>query len=142
MIVYFDTSALIKLYAIEPGSEKARELWDRAEPAAASVLLYPEVLATFARKRRELGDSSSISNLVDAFEADWPTLLQIPLDAEILAVVRAVLGRHPLRGADAVHLASALQVQRITEVEVHFACADQPLLDSAIAEGLLVEKTS
>lgn len=142
MIVYFDTSALIKLYAIEPGSEKVRELWDAAAPAAASVLLYAEVMATFARKRRELQDTTTTLALIDAFATDWPTLLQIPLDAEVLALTRPVLERHALRGADAVHLASAIQIRRIAEAEVHFAGADQALLAAAGAEGLLVEAIS
>jgi prevent-host-death family protein len=45
LIVYFDTSALIKLIFDETGSELAVELWDRAQLLVSSQLVYPEARA-------------------------------------------------------------------------------------------------
>ncbi|HVT17945.1 MAG TPA: type II toxin-antitoxin system VapC family toxin [Thermoanaerobaculia bacterium] len=53
MILFLDTSALVKLYIAEPGSERMRAAAARAEPVAVSVLAFAEIHATFARRRRE-----------------------------------------------------------------------------------------
>lgn len=47
-----------------------------------------------------------------------------------------LLSRHSLRGADAIHLASALLVQGALKEKVTFACADGRLVTTARAEGL------
>ncbi|MGI8418185.1 MAG: PIN domain-containing protein, partial [Nakamurella sp.] len=52
MIVYLDTSALVKLVFDEPGSELAAELWDRAESVVSSQLIYPEARAAAAAAHR------------------------------------------------------------------------------------------
>ena len=52
MIVYFDTSALIKLYVDELGAKSAREAAVAAELIATSMLTYAEMRSAFARKRR------------------------------------------------------------------------------------------
>ena len=44
LIVYFDTSALVKLIFNEPGSEDAAELWDRADPRGVRAARVPEPL--------------------------------------------------------------------------------------------------
>ena len=44
--------------------------------------------------------------------------------------------RHPLRGFDAIHLASALMLKRALGEEVIFAAADVRLLQAAGAERL------
>ena len=56
MIVYFDTSALMKRYLTEVDSPAVESLWNQATLIGASEILYPEMAATFARKRREVPD--------------------------------------------------------------------------------------
>lgn len=45
LIVYVDTSALVKLVFDEDGSDVAAEPWDRADALVASVLTYAEARA-------------------------------------------------------------------------------------------------
>ena len=47
-LVYFDSSALVKLVVDEDGSDLAAELWDGCDAALASRLAYPEVRAALA----------------------------------------------------------------------------------------------
>ena len=54
MIVFFDTSVLVRCYLAEAGTTDAVSLWNQAHSRAGSVLLAAEMLATFARKRREV----------------------------------------------------------------------------------------
>jgi hypothetical protein len=51
-LVYFDSSALVKLVVEEAGSQLAAELWDGCDAALASRLAYPEVRAALAAAAR------------------------------------------------------------------------------------------
>lgn len=137
MIVYFDTSALLKRYIAETDSDAVLNLWKDAALAVSSQLLYAEMIATFARKLREQPASAA---LIDAarqtFCDDWNTLYRISINDDVNRRVEALLARHALRGADSVHLASALLMRDLTADEVTFACADVALLKAARAEGL------
>ena len=139
MIVFFDTSALIKRYLAEAGSDIVVELWSNATLCVVSQLLYAEMIATFARKRREEpGDAAAIDERQQAFRTDFQTLTRIGLEDDVHRLVDLLLDRHPLRGADTVHLASAMLVRDVLNEQVTFACADIKLVTAARAEGLLV----
>ncbi|HMA95950.1 MAG TPA: type II toxin-antitoxin system VapC family toxin [Polyangiaceae bacterium] len=137
MIVYFDTSALVKRYIHESDSNTVIEHWRNAQLAVSSQLLYAEMIATFARKRREQPTSAMlIDSAEQTFRNDWQTLHRILLDDIVNQWVDRLLVRHSLRGADAVHLGSALRLRDIVQTEVVFACADRELVKAANAEGL------
>jgi uncharacterized protein len=52
LILYLDTSTLVKLYAEEEGTETVERAADEAEAIATSVVAYAEPRAAFARKLR------------------------------------------------------------------------------------------
>jgi uncharacterized protein len=47
-VVYFDSSAFVKLVVEEEGSDLAAALWDGCDAAVSSRLAYPEVCAALA----------------------------------------------------------------------------------------------
>jgi uncharacterized protein len=53
LIAYLDTSSLVKLYVEEEGSALIRQLVERTELVATSVLAYPEARAALARQGNE-----------------------------------------------------------------------------------------
>lgn len=53
MILYLDTSALVKLYVEEPLSQELTVAVTEAEAVATSLIAYTESRAAFARARRE-----------------------------------------------------------------------------------------
>ena len=53
MIIYFDTSSLVKLYVEETDSEKIRDFADNASIISTSKIAYAEARAAFAGKQRE-----------------------------------------------------------------------------------------
>lgn len=139
MIVYFDTSALVKRYVSEAGSDQVLALWTRTTLPVASWLLYPEVAAAFARRKREQApNAAALDQAYGLFGADWLKFHRVPIDDEIARRVDELVQKHPLRGADAVHLASALTVRDAVQTEVIFACADNALKRAASAEGLKI----
>lgn len=135
MILFADTSALIKLYIEEAGSA-AMAARARDARLALSVLAYAEVYATFARRLREsLLTEDEHDRLAERFEYDWQGVIVLPMRPALVGRLPPLVRTHPLRGADAVHLASALMLQD-AGLEVVFAAADGRLMDAARGEGL------
>lgn len=135
MILFLDTSALAKLYLDEPGSLSMQERV-KETAVALSHLAYGEIYATFARCFREsLLNEEEHGAVCAAFEEDWSAVFRIPLSAEVLAQVPRLCRHHPLRGADALHLASAVMLDE-RDIQVTFASSDRRQLEAAAAEGL------
>lgn len=110
-LVYFDSSALVKLLAEEEGSDLAAQLWDGCDAAVASRLAYPEVRAALAAAARNHDITSAE---LGTAERDWDQYWAATRPVELTSAVERDAGRlarvHALRGADAVHLASALAI--------------------------------
>jgi uncharacterized protein with PIN domain len=51
MILYLDTSSLLKLYVEEPGTSEVQSRVELADVVATSVIAYPEAHAAVARGR-------------------------------------------------------------------------------------------
>ena len=52
--------------------------------------------------------------------------------------MESLFDRHPLRGFDAIHLASALVFTNSKEIDLVFVCFDHALNEAAMKEGLKV----
>lgn len=136
---YLDTSALVKRFVAEKGSERVEEMLRAGEPAATSKIGYAEVYAALARRRREGGLSTKgYARACRSFEEDWKTYVRVDLRDEVLQLARDLIKRRPLRGFDAIHLASALTLGRELGEPMRFVAADARLLGAAEAEKLQV----
>ncbi len=133
MIVYLDTSSLVKLYVDEPGSADVRRLVERAEIVAASVVAYPEARASLARRRRERSLTVAAHRRTKAaLDADWPRVLALDVSSPLARSAGDLADRHKLRGFDALHLASYLTFAReFPDEDVRFSSADQALVRAA-----------
>jgi predicted nucleic acid-binding protein len=135
-IVYFDTSALVKLCVLETGTPLAVALWEGGDALLTSRIADVEVRAVLAAAER-IGriDAAPASLARERWDELWPGLGNVEVTPAIADAAGALADRRPLRAADAIHLASALVVR---EVDVLFAAWDRRLADAARAEGLLV----
>jgi predicted nucleic acid-binding protein len=108
-LVYFDSSALVKLLVQEDGSDLAADLWDSCDAALASRLAYPEVRAalTAADRHHDLSDDD-LDTAERAWEQYWAAVRPVELTAAVERRAGQLARSYALRGADAVHLASAL----------------------------------
>jgi hypothetical protein len=135
-VIYFDSSALVKLLIAEEGSELVEELWDGCDAAVSSRLAYPEVCAVLAAaQRNNLFSRKEISHAESTWELYWEAMRLIELNAEVAKNAGAIARSSNLRGADSVHLASALVVG-IDDLIV--AVWDRQLHAASIAVGLRV----
>lgn len=135
-IVYFDTSALVKLVVEEPGSDTAAGLWDGCDAAVSSRLAYPEVCAALAAAgRNRTLVHEALVECQRSWERIWTELRPVELTAQVAAAAGRLAERRHLRGADAVHLASALEVGTHHLV---MAVWDRRLHEGAVAERLAV----
>jgi len=108
-LVYFDSSALVKLVVDEDGSDLAAELWDGCDAALASRLAYPEVRAALAAAGRHHDlTPGDLDTAEHAWEQYWAAVRPVELTAAVERHAGQLTRTHALRGADAVHLASAL----------------------------------
>jgi predicted nucleic acid-binding protein len=135
-LVYFDSSALVKLLTEEEGSDLAAELWDGCDAALASRLAYPEVRAALVASARNHDlDSGDLAAAEQAFDEYWAATRPVELTAAVARRAGLLAGLHALRGADAVHLASALA---IADPDLIVAVWDRRLHAGVAAAGLLV----
>lgn len=137
-MIYIDSSALVKRYVDEPGSGAMDRLLAEHRHAAISRLGFAEILSALNRKRgmKEIS-GRMLGKLVAAFESDWAKLFVLEIDEELLPVVKKGILEHSLRGADAIHLASAMWLRSALKEDVVFACADAKLLAAAQRERLI-----
>ncbi len=135
-IVYFDTSALVKLCVLETGTPLAVALWEGGDALLTSRIADVEVRAVLAAAER-IGriDAAPAAVARERWDELWPGLGKIEVTPAVADAAGALADRRPLRAADAVHLASALLVR---EVDSLFAVWDRRLADAARAEGLIV----
>jgi predicted nucleic acid-binding protein len=143
-IAYLDTSALVKQYVIETGTDWVRALLklDRTPTVLTSLLTIVETICAFARRRREgVLSAEHHARILISFDYDTKYRFNI-LSLEPIAIetARRLANQHPLRAYDAVHLATAwLANEKLVQAgrpPLTFICADDRLLSVAQAEGL------
>lgn len=110
-LIYFDSSAFVKLVVEETGSDLVADMWDGCDAALSSRLAYPEVRAALAAAGRNHDlDDEDLTAAEEAWEDYWIATRPVELTARVEQQAGQLARRYALRGADAVHLASALAI--------------------------------
>ena len=137
MILYLDTSALVKLYVEETHSDDVRRWVDDAEIVATCRVAYPEAVSALNRRMRT-GDISkkAYGTATRALRQDWVRLAIVDfreIDAGRLAA------KYGLRGFDAIHLSSAMVLASAPAgPDVWFSSFDSALNRAVAGERLPV----
>jgi uncharacterized protein len=137
LILYLDTSSLVKLYLTEAYSGDVRGWVNDAEIVATCRIAYPEMVSALTRRYRNGGLSKGDYELVlKTFTAEWSHFAVVDFD-EIAAGRLAEI--HGLRGFGPVHLATAKQLKSSQpHISVAFSSFDVDLNKAAAAEKLTV----
>jgi uncharacterized protein len=113
VILYLDTSSLVKLYVEEAGSDSVRRLVAGADRIAVSIVAYPEAHSAFARRRRERGlTPAGLRSAKTALERDWSRTVRLAVTEDVYRAAASLAERHALKALDSIHLASFLSLRR------------------------------
>ena len=124
----------MKLLVDEPGSYEAAGIWSNASPSVSSRLLYPEARAALAATARAGRVSRQrLPQLRDKLELLWQDVVRIEVTPFLADRAGDLAEEHGLRGYDAVHLASALEIDDEGTVLVS---GDERLTQAARSLGL------
>ena len=140
--VYLDTSALIKRYIEENGTERVLELTEDSAGAQIIILDITHLEARSALRRRQReGDISEADahGILDQIEADVSSSFLIqPSTSAVIEDGARLIDRHALKVYDALQLAGCLVTREQVPGPLTFVCADLRLCAAAIQEGLAV----
>jgi len=139
-LYYLETSALVKLYVYEPGTERLLALTASDAGHRFAILSIAQVEFRSAIRRRQRGGelpASVADELVESFRrhAEGKFLIQ-PFSDSLLDVSLALIDAYALRAFDAIQMAGYLLLRSTSgSEEPVFVCADKALLATARNEG-------
>ena len=138
-MIYLDSSALVKRYIEEDGSDKVNALLHEKSVAAVSRLAYPEILAAITRrhKAKEI-ETGAFERIKKAFKFDWAFFVVVEFHKEVFKFIDEIIVKYALKGADSVHLSSALWLKKAMKQDVVFVASDLELIKAAKAEKLQI----
>ena len=138
--VYLDTSALLKLYVEEDGTERVVRAVEEAADGRAVILdLAPLEARSALRRRQREGDiaGADADRVLRQIEDDAAALFLVqPSSSAVIEEAARLIDRRPLRAYDALQLAGCLVVCHAMPGPVTFVSADARLCEAAAHEGL------
>ena len=143
-VYYLDSSAVVKAYASEPGSQWVQNLGDliAGHLLHTSQITGPEVIAALFRKVRMNSIRQAVAvRTAHNFRQTWEQRYQVVAITPLVIEHAMLLAeQHTLRGYEAVHLAAALHINGYYQQEglppLTFVSADLAQLAVAAALGL------
>lgn len=144
---FVDTSAIVKRYVAEQGSNWVRQSLDRAAGVDVFIVSITtvEFVSAVTRRARNYSISSADALVaIQVFQAQTASqYLVIPLSEDVLQRAVRLAEKHALRAYDAVQLAAATGLndlrRSLGQSPITLISADTELNAAANAEGLLVE---
>jgi predicted nucleic acid-binding protein len=138
VILYLDSSALVKRYVTEPGSAEVERVIAQARIYGTGMITQVEVVAALAKSVRvkkltaQGGDAA-----LRSFRVQWRDLVRLQVSDSTIARAADLAWEYGLRGYDAVHLAAACAWADAMGSPVTFATFDRGLWSIAPRVGLV-----
>lgn len=137
MILFCDTSALVKLYIAESESTQMAQAALGATTIAVCRIAWVEMMSAFARRVREQPVvSDAVAEARRHFTEDWSQLVVTDVTQQIVELAGEYAEAFALRAYDSVQLASVQALHRQLPGEVRFACFDSRLVKAARVLGI------
>ena len=138
IIFFFDTSALVKRYYDETGTETVDSLIEAEDnQVVISSLSIIETVSAFRRKYNtgELSQSDMDELLGSFFQEALEEFVILPMEESVLQFSFDLILNHDLRTLDSLQLSAALSIDPEAD-ELTFVCADADLVSVAAQQGL------
>lgn len=138
MILYLDTSALVKLFVEEAHSAQVREAVSAAQLTITHAIAYVEACAAFARAGEARGDDALFAALRGNLDIQWKAWEILEATEPLIRRAADLAGRYRLRGYDSLHLAAAESAFQafLGRLSFHFAVFDDELSGAAKQAGI------
>ena len=138
-ITYLDTSALIKRYVEELGSEELKDWWPSMALFGTALVTRTEMAAALAKASR-MGwlQTEAAQYAWDIFREDWQSLAVIEITSILVERAGELAWSDGLRGYDAVHLAALIPWQDALGQEITLGTFDRQLWEAAQKRGIKV----
>ena len=138
MILFCDTSALVKLYIEEDGSSELRLKLQECDAVAVCRIAWAEAYAAFSRRAREAPEDALLIEQAKASLAnDWPKFVVLNINQHLVELSGDYADTFALRGYDSIQLAAAFEAGRKSQVKLFFACYDLRLNKAAKLLGMM-----
>ena len=139
MILYTDTSALVKRYIQESGSNEVISVMEKAEFVGASILTKIEMSSAISKALRlKWLNADEAEEAWQAFQLEWPTFTRLMVSSPMIERASKLAWDHGLRGYDASHLSTAVIWQETLETPVTLATFDRELWETSKRIGISV----
>ena len=137
MKTFFDTSALVKRYIEEGGTDIVEALCLETDELFISSLCPPEAISVFCRLKREnkINEDEYVF-LKESLFKDIEDANVITISPKVVSFAVSVLEKSPVRGMDAIHIGCAMMLQP----EILFVSSDSKQISAAENIGLEVSK--
>ena len=139
-LYYLETSALVKLYVRESGTDTLLRLASSEAGHRLVILAFAVVEFRSAIRRRERANDlggSAARQLIQRLDAHTETrFLTQPLNDTVIEHALRLVDRYPLRAYDAVQLAGCVVLGASGGDQPIFVCADEALIAAAESEGI------
>jgi predicted nucleic acid-binding protein len=132
VILFCDTSALLKLFIDEEGSDVM--LRERSDCTAIAVcrITWAESMAAFAQRGRVKGaNQAGLTQARSMFEQTWPDFAIADVTQPLVEKAGVYAEAFALRGYDSVQLAAAHNLHEQFDLPLTFACFDRRLNQAA-----------
>ncbi len=139
MILYLDTSALVKLYVAEPGRDLVLRAMTQAASVATNAIAYLELFSAVARLGREARLTDLEARRIKRdFTGDWREMAVVAASDALIRSAATYPSRFGLRAYDSLHLAAAHLLHKQGSEQVVFATFDRRLGHAAESLGMTV----
>ena len=137
MILYLDTSALVKLFVPEAHSGAVRAAVSACDVVATQLLAYVEACSAFSRLAEARADPSLFQRLRSELDAHWSEWEVVKAEEPLIRRAGELCARYRLRGYDAVHLATAERIHAASgAAKFRFGAFDANLMRAAAGLSL------
>ncbi len=140
MIVYLDTSAWVKLFVEESGSDKVRQIVGNCTTVCTHLITYVEIHAALARaKRMHRLTDANWQTAINYFDLEWQHTMVVSVDEPLIRRAASLTLAYKLRGYDSVHLAAAEMLNKQLAERLIFISFDNELNSASSALGMNCE---
>ena len=138
MILFCDTSALVKLYIEEDGSSELRLKVQECDAVAVCRIAWAEAHAALSRRAREVSeDALLIEQAKTVLASDWPKFVVLDINQHLSELAGDYADTFALREYDSIQMAAAFEADRISQTKLFFAYYNLRLNKAAKLLGML-----